>query len=43
MRRSELDAGILASVSHPDGSAEVVHELPPDAEPVVMRHSIAGG
>jgi hypothetical protein len=41
--RRELDAGMLASVSHADGSAEVVRELPRDAELVVLRRPIAGG
>lgn len=41
--RRELDAGMLASVSRPDGTAEVVRELPLDAELVVMRRQIAGG
>jgi hypothetical protein len=41
--RRELDAGMLASATHPDGSAEVVRELPLDAELVVMRRPIAGG
>jgi hypothetical protein len=41
--RRELDAGMLASVSHPDGTAEVVRELPVDAELVVLRRPIAGG
>jgi hypothetical protein len=41
--RRELDAGMIASVTHPDGSAEVVRELPLDAELVVMRRQIAGG
>ncbi len=41
--RRELDSGMLASVSNPDGSAEVVRELPLDAELVVMRRPIAGG
>ena len=41
--RRELDAGMLASVSHANGSAEVVRELPLDAELVVMRRPIAGG
>lgn len=39
----ELDAGLIASVSRPDGSAEVVRELPLDADLVVMRRPIAGG
>ena len=41
--RRELDEGMLASVSHADGSAEVVRELPLDAELVVLRRPIAGG
>jgi hypothetical protein len=41
--RHELERGMLASVSHPDGSAEVVRELPLDAELVVLRRPIAGG
>lgn len=41
--RRELDQGMLASVSRPDGSAEVVRELPLDAELVVMRRPISGG
>ena len=41
--RAELDRGMVASVSHADGSAEVVRELPLDAELVVMRRQIAGG
>ena len=41
--RRELDDGMLASVSHADGSAEVVRELPLDAELVVMRRPISGG
>ncbi len=41
--RRELEDGLLASVSHEDGSAEVVRELPLDAELVVMRRPIAGG
>src|SRR4051794_998067 len=40
--RRELDNGMLASVSR-DGEAEVVRELPLDAELVVMRRPIAGG
>jgi hypothetical protein len=39
----ELDNGMLASVPHSDGSAEVVRELPLDAELVVLRRPIAGG
>ncbi len=41
--RRELDLGMVASVSHPDGTAEVVRELPLDAELVVLRRPIAGG
>jgi hypothetical protein len=41
--KRELDQGMLASVSGPDGSAEVVRELPLDAELVVMRRPISGG
>jgi hypothetical protein len=41
--REELDAGLYATVSHPDGEAELVRELPLDAEMVIMRRPIAGG
>jgi hypothetical protein len=41
--RRELDGGMLASVVRPNGEAEVVRELPLDAELVVMRRPIAGG
>ena len=41
--RAELDRGMIASVSYDDGTAEVVRELPLDAELVVMRRPIAGG
>ena len=41
--RRELDDGMLASVSRADGTAEVVRELPLDAELVVMRRPIQGG
>jgi hypothetical protein len=41
--RRELDAGMLASVPQADGSAEVVRELPADADLVVLRRPIAGG
>jgi hypothetical protein len=41
--RRELDAGMLASVPNVDGSADVVRELPADAELVVLRRPIAGG
>jgi hypothetical protein len=39
----QLERGMIASVSRPDGTAEVVRELPLDAELVVMRRPIAGG
>jgi hypothetical protein len=41
--RRELDEGMLASATLADGSAEVVRELPLDAELVVMRRPIVGG
>ena len=41
--RRELDQGMVASVCHADGTAEVVRELPLDAELVVLRRPIAGG
>jgi hypothetical protein len=41
--RRELDDGMLASATLADGSAEVVRELPLDAELVIMRRPIAGG
>jgi hypothetical protein len=41
--RRELDAGMLASATREDGTAEVVRDLPLDADLVVMRRPIAGG
>jgi hypothetical protein len=41
--RRELDQGMLASASGRDGTAEVVRELPLDAELVVLRRPISGG
>ena len=41
--RRELDAGMIASAQRTDGDAEVVRELPLDADLVVMRRPIAGG
>lgn len=41
--RRELEQGMLASATLPDGSAEVVRELPVEADLVVMRRPIAGG
>jgi hypothetical protein len=38
----ELENGMIASVTRGDG-AEVVRELPLDAELVLMRRQIAGG
>jgi hypothetical protein len=40
---AELDAGYYAVVSEGEGRAEQVDELPPDAELVILRRSIAGG
>lgn len=39
----ELERGMIASVSSTDGSAEVIRELPLDAELVVLRRPIVGG
>lgn len=39
----ELQSGMIASATRTDGSAEVVRELPVDAELVVLRRQIAGG
>jgi len=41
--RRELESGMLASATRPGGEAEVVRELPLDAELVVLRRPIAGG
>jgi hypothetical protein len=41
--RRELDVGMLASVPHADGGADVVRELPLDADLVILRRPIAGG
>ena len=41
--RRELDEGLLASATLADGSAEVVRELPLEADLVVLRRPIAGG
>jgi hypothetical protein len=41
--RGELELGMIASAQRSDGNAEVVRELPLDAELVVMRRPIAGG
>ncbi|MGZ4202058.1 MAG: hypothetical protein ACXVRH_08375 [Thermoleophilaceae bacterium] len=41
--RRELDEGLIAVVSEGEGRATQVHELPLDAELVIMRRPIAGG
>ena len=41
--RAELDRGMVASMALPDGTAEVIRELPADADLVVLRRPIAGG
>jgi hypothetical protein len=39
----ELERGMIASVDRGRGEAEVVRELPLDADLVVLRRPIAGG
>ena len=39
----ELERGFIASATLPGGSAEVVRELPLDAELVTLRRPIVGG
>ena len=39
----ELERGLIASATLADGSAEVVRELPVDAELVTLRRPIVGG
>ncbi len=39
----ELERGMIASVDTGEGTAEVVRELPLDADLVVLRRPIAGG
>ena len=39
----ELERGFIASATLADGSAEVVRELPLDAELVTLRRPIVGG
>lgn len=39
----ELERGMIASVDAGNGTAEVVRELPLDADLVVLRRPIAGG
>jgi hypothetical protein len=41
--QGELDAGYIGVVSEGEGHATQVHELPADAELVIMRRPIAGG
>ena len=41
--RAELDQGYFALISHGAGSAEQVHQLPLDADLVILRRPIAGG
>jgi hypothetical protein len=41
--RAELELGYFAVVSHGEGSAEQVRELPIDAPLVILRRPIAGG
>jgi len=41
--REQLDDGYYAVVSHGEGHAEQVRELPIDAPLVVLRRPIAGG
>ena len=41
--REQLDAGYYAVVSGGEGHAEQVHDLPLDADLVILRRPIAGG
>lgn len=41
--RAELDRGYFGTVSTGEGHAEQVHELPVDAELVILRLPISGG
>ncbi len=41
--RAELDQGYFAVITHGEGHAEQVHELPIDASLVILRRPIAGG
>ena len=41
--RAQLDAGYYAVVTHGEGRAEQVRELPVDADLVILRRPIAGG
>lgn len=41
--REELGRGMIASAQLGDGTAEVVRDLPAEADLVVLRRPIAGG
>ena len=41
--RRELDQGMVASATLADGSAEVVRQLPLEADLVVLRRPMGGG
>ena len=41
--RTELEQGYFAVVSHGEGHAEQVRELPLEAPVVILRRPIAGG
>jgi hypothetical protein len=41
--REQLDQGYYAIVTHGEGHAEQVRELPLDADAVILRRPIAGG
>ena len=41
--RAQLEQGYFAVVSHGEGHAEQVRELPLDAPVVILRRQIAGG
>lgn len=41
--REQLDQGYYAMITHGEGSAEQVTELPMDADLVILRRPIAGG
>ena len=40
---AELERGMIGSASGADGTAEVVRELPLEADLVILRRPIAGG
>jgi hypothetical protein len=41
--RQELGRGYFGIAALPDGTAQQVRELPPDAPTVILRRPIAGG